>query len=267
MTSAQIRFEDGRDYEQYMGKWSQLVGEAFLDWLAPEAGLHWLDIGCGSGAFTESIFERCSPAFVDGIDPSEAQLAFARARLAGRAATFRQGDAMALPFADDVVDVAVMPLVIFFVPEPARGVAEMARVIRSGGIATAYAWDMDGGGFPYQTLQDEMRAMGIPVPVPPSREASRLEVMRELWTNAGLEGVETRVITVERTFAGFDDYWTTVLKGPSVGPQLRALSSHDVSVLQARMRTRLPMVADGRMTCPAHAHAVKGRARISGGNG
>jgi SAM-dependent methyltransferase len=264
MTSEQIRFEDGDGYEQYMGKWSRLVGESFLDWLAPAAGLHWLDIGCGNGAFTESIIERCSPAFVHGIDPSEAQLAFARTRLAARAAAFRQGDAMALPFTDDVVDVAVMPLVIFFVPEPARGVAEMARVIRPGGIATAYAWDMDGGGFPYQTLQDEMRAMGIPVPVPPSGEASRLEVMHELWTNAGLEGVETRVITVERTFAGFDDYWTTILKGPSVGRQLEALSSHDVSVLQARMRTRLPMAAEGRMTCRAHAHAVKG---LSGDNG
>jgi SAM-dependent methyltransferase len=207
------------------------------------------------------VIDRCSPAFVDGIDPSDAQLAFARARLAGRAARFRQGDAMALPFADAVVDVAVMPLVIFFVPEPARGVAEMARVIRSGGVATAYAWDIDGGGFPYQTLQDEMRAMGFSVPMPPSPEASRLEVMRELWTTAGLQDVETHVIAVERTFAGFDDYWTTVLKGPSVGRQLRALSSHDASVLQARMRTRLPMVAEGRITYPAHAHAVKGRAR------
>jgi SAM-dependent methyltransferase len=240
-----------------------VVGEAFLEWLAPATGLHWLDIGCGNGAFSESVIEHCEPAFVDGIDPSEVQLAFARARLVGQSATFRQADAMALPFADAVVDVAVMPLVIFFVPDPARGVAEMARVIRPGGIAAAYAWDMDGGGFPYQTLQDEMRAVGIPVPVPPSREASRLEVMRELWLGAGLEDVETHVITVQRTFSGFDDYWTTILKGPSVGSQLRALSSHDVSVLQARMRAHLPIAADGRITCDARAHAVKGRVRIA----
>lgn len=258
MTSAQIRFDDGLGYEQYMGRWSQLVGVVFLEWLAPATGLHWLDIGCGNGAFTELVFEHCAPAFVDGIDPSEEQLAFARGRLAGRAATFRQADAMALPFASDAVDVAVMPLVIFFLPEPARGVAELARVLRPGGIAAAYAWDMEGG-FPYQTLQDEMRALGIPVPVPASREASRLEVMRELWLGAGLEGVETRAITVQRTFDGFDHYWTTILKGPSVGGQLRALSSHDLSVLQARMRAHLPVAGDGRISCHARAHAVKGR--------
>jgi SAM-dependent methyltransferase len=262
MTTDQIRFDDGQGYEQYMGLWSRLAGAAFLDWLAPAAGLRWLDVGCGNGAFTESILERAAPAFVDGIDPSDAQLAFARTRLAGRAAAFRQGDAMALPFADADVDVAVMPLVIFFVPEPPRGVAEMARVIRPGGIAAAYAWDMDGGGFPYHTLQREMRAMDIPVPTAPSEDASRLDVMRGLWTNAGLEDVETRAITVERSFAGLDDYWTTVLKAPSVGRQLRALSSNAVAELQARLRASLPAPMDGRIVCQARANAVKGRRAV-----
>jgi SAM-dependent methyltransferase len=262
MADARIRFDDGLGYEQYMGKWSRLVGEAFLEWLTPATGLHWLDIGCGNGAFTESVIEHCAPASVNGIDPSQEQLAFARARLPGRVTTFCRADAMALPFVDDVVDVAVMPLVIFFVAEPTRAVAEMARVIRSGGIAAAYAWDMDGG-FPYQMLQDEMRAVGIPVPDPPSRDASRLDAMRELWLGAGLTDVATHVIAVQRTFSGFDDYWTTILRGPSVGRQLRALSSNDVSVLQARLRAHLSMGDDGRITCHARAHAVKGSVRKS----
>ena len=143
-----------------MGKWSQLAGDTFLDWLAPEPGLRWLDVGCGNGAFTEMIVERCAPVSVQGIDPSEGQLAFARTRPASRVAQFRQGDAMALPFPDDTFDVAVMPLVIFFVPDPARGVAEMARVVCPGGTVTAYAWDMSGGGFPYEALQAEMRGAG-----------------------------------------------------------------------------------------------------------
>ena len=142
-----IRFDDAVAYERYMGKWSQLVGEAFLDWLAPPSGLRWLDVGCGNGAFTERIVERCAPLSVDGIDPSEEQLAYARSRPALHDAQFRPGDAMAPPFDDDAFDAAVMPLVIFFVPDPARGVAEMARVVRAGGIVTAYAWDMPGNGF------------------------------------------------------------------------------------------------------------------------
>lgn len=258
MTTDQIRFDDGEGYEQYMGRWSRLAGAAFLDWLAPAPGLRWLDVGCGNGAFTAAILDRCAPEHVDGIDPSDAQLTFARTRLAGRAAGFRQGDAMALPFADAVIDVAVMPLVIFFVPEPPRGVAELARVIRPGGTAAAYAWDMDGGGFPYHTLRNEMHAMGMAVPSAPNDSASRLDVLRELWTNAGLEDIDTRVITVERTFDGLDDYWATVLKAASVGRQLRALSSEAVAELQARLRTSLPTPVDGKITCQARANAVKG---------
>ena len=84
MPTNQIRFDDGAAYERYMGKWSQLVGETFLDWLAPKPGLRWLDVGCGNGAFTEMLVECCAPVSVHGIDPSEEQLAFARTRPVSR---------------------------------------------------------------------------------------------------------------------------------------------------------------------------------------
>ena len=254
----QICFDDGAAYERYMGEWSQLAGETFLDWLAPKADLRWLDVGCGNGAFTEMLVERCAPLSVQGIDPSEGQLAYARTRPAARVAQFRQGDAMALPFPDDTFDAAVMPLVIFFVPDPAQGIAEMARVICPGGIVTAYAWDMEGGGFPYEALHDEMRGLGVAVPTPPSPAASRIDAMRDLWIGAGLDAVETRGITVQRTFADFDDYWTTILGGASVGPQLAAMAPDDLALLKARMRARLPAEADGRITYGARANAVKG---------
>jgi SAM-dependent methyltransferase len=255
----QIRFDDGAAYERYMGEWSRLAGETFLDWLAPKTGLRWLDVGCGNGAFTEMLVERCAPVSVQGIDPSEGQLAYARTRPASRVAQFLQGDAMALPFPDDTFDAAVMPLVIFFVSDPAKGVAEMVRVVSPGGAVTAYAWDMVGGGFPYEALQVEMRGLSVAVPTPPSPDASRMDAMRDLWTGAGLESVETREIAVRRTFADFDDYWTTILGGPSVGSQLAAMASETLSLLKARMRARLPAEAAGRITCSARANAVKGR--------
>jgi SAM-dependent methyltransferase len=259
MVTNQIRFDDGAAYERYMGKWSQLAGETFLDWLAPAPGLRWLDVGCGSGAFTEMIVDRCAPASVHGIDPSEGQLAYARTRAAARIAQFRQGDAMAQPFADDEFDVAVMPLVIFFVSDPPRGVAEMRRVVRPGGTVCAYAWDMPGGGFPYAALRSEMRALGVDVPEPPSPDASRLDAMAELWTGAGLAGVQTRDITVQRTFESFDDYWTTILGGSSVGSKLAAMTPDELTVLETRMRALLPAEPDGRVVCHARANAVKGR--------
>jgi ubiquinone/menaquinone biosynthesis C-methylase UbiE len=124
MPEPQIRFDDGAAYEQMMGIWSRLAGEIFLDWLALPAGLRWVDVGCGNGAFTELIVGRCSPVEVQGIDPSEGQLAFARTRPSSRVAKFHQGDAMALPFADGGFDAAVMALVLVFVPDPAKASAK-----------------------------------------------------------------------------------------------------------------------------------------------
>src|SRR6202048_2751618 len=155
MAEPQIRFDNGAAYERMMGVWSRLAGEVFLDWLAPGAGLRWIDVGCGNGAFTELIVASHAPAEVQGIDPSDGQLAYARTRSGAQMAEFRKGDAMALPFPDRSFDVAIMALVIFFVPEPAKGVAEMVRVVAPGGEIAAYAWDIAGGGFPLAALQTE----------------------------------------------------------------------------------------------------------------
>lgn len=257
--SEPIRFNDGAAYERYMGKWSQLAGATFLDWLAPTPGLRWLDVGCGNGAFTELFVERCAPASVDGIDPSEEQLAHARTRLALRAAQFQRGDAMAQPFPDNAFDVAVMPLVIFFVPDPPKGVAEMVRVVGPGGTVAAYAWDMAGGGFPYEMLRSEMRNLGIDVPVPPSLDASRIDSMRDLWARAGLDLVQTREITAQRTFVNVDDYWKTILGGPSIKPKLEALTPANLALLKARVQARLSEDVSGRISCTARANAVRGR--------
>jgi ubiquinone/menaquinone biosynthesis C-methylase UbiE len=259
MAEPQIRFEDGAAYERMMGVWTRLAGDIFLDWLAPASGLRWIDIGCGNGAFTERVVERCAPVEIHGVDPSEAQLAFARTRPAARVAQFHKGDAMALPFPDKRFDVAVMALVIFFVPDPAKGVAEMARVLRPGGTAAAYAWDILGGGYPGDPFQAELRAMGLHPPLPPSVEAARIEAMRALWEGAGFEAVETRGIAVERSFADFEEFWAINLLAPSLGPTVAAMPPPDAARLKQGVRKRVPADAAGRVTYRARANAVKGR--------
>ncbi len=257
--NATIRFVDGVAYERYMGAWSQLAGEVFLEWLAPAPGLRWLDVGCGNGAFTEMIAARCSPALVHGIDPFEEQLVYARTRPALAGAYFQRGDAMAQPFPGDAFDVAVMPLVIFFVPEPSVGVAEMARVVVPGGTVAAYAWDMEGGGFPYEPLLAQVREMGIQIPSTPSPQASRIDVLHDLWLGAGLARVEAREILVHRTFADFEEYWQAVLCAPSLGVKFAAMPTEELEGLRTRMRQRLPAQTDGRIVCEGRANAVKGR--------
>jgi len=256
-----IRFDDGAAYERMMGVWSRLAGDIFLDWIAPRPGLRWVDVGCGNGAFTELIVEKYAPTEVQGIDPSEGQLAYARTRPAAHVAEFRLGDAMALPFPDNKFDAAVMALVIFFVPNPANGVAEMARVVSRGGTVAAYAWDMAGGGFPLQPIQAELQVMGIPPVRPPSSDASKIDALQDLWTNAGLDSVETRTIQVHRTFLDFEDFWTSSTLGSSIGPTVASLTPENLEQLKLRLRARLPTDDAGRITYGAWANAVKGRVR------
>jgi ubiquinone/menaquinone biosynthesis C-methylase UbiE len=259
MAESQIRFEDGAAYERAMGNWSRRAGSTFLDWLAAPPGLKWIDVGCGNGAFTELIIDRCAPAEVQGIDPSEGQLAFAYTRPAARIAKFGRGDATSLPFPDDIFDVATMALVIFFIPDPIKAVAEMVRVVRPGSTVSAYAWDMFGGGFPWEPIRVEMRAMGLSVLSPPSAQASRMEVLRDLWTRAGLVEIETREIEVQRPFDDFEDFWATSLLASSTRTTFDAMTPAGVELLKARVRARLPADDTGRITCTARANAVKGR--------
>jgi ubiquinone/menaquinone biosynthesis C-methylase UbiE len=258
MSQPEIRFDNGAEYEEFMGIWSRLVGDRFLDWLAPLPGGRWVDVGCGNGAFTELLVARCSPREVQGIDPSEGQIAFARGRMPDAPVRFEQGDAMALPYADAAFDAAVMALVIFFVPEPARGVAEMARVVRPGGSVSAYAWDILGGGFPFAALQQEMEALGVTPLWPPSVEASRIDAMHASWTGAGLVDVETCELRCERTFESFESFWRIALTGPRMAPRIAAMPLDEVERLKDRLRQRLRADAEGRITYEASANAVKG---------
>ena len=116
------RWNKGRPYEMYVGRWSRLVATEFLAWLGLPTSLRWLDVGCGTGALTRAISDTCRPAQLIGVDPSEGFIAEARERLSGNA-TFHVGNAMALPLKDASVDVVVSGLVLNFVPNPAASLS------------------------------------------------------------------------------------------------------------------------------------------------
>lgn len=254
-----IEFNDGAVYERMMGKWSGLAGRAFIDWLSPPPHLRWVDIGCGNGAFTQLLVQHCVPMTVEGVDPSEDQLAFARERLATLVAKFRLGDAMALPFSDSTFDAAVMALVVFFLPDPARGVAEMARVVRPGGLAAAYVWDVVSGGGPSEAIIIQMKSMGFAPPRAPKAEASTPEGLNVLWKRAGFADIEARVLRTRRTFNDFEDYWSTTIAAPNLAPMITTMATADVMRLKSRVRDQVPVAANGRVSIDAHANAIVGR--------
>jgi ubiquinone/menaquinone biosynthesis C-methylase UbiE len=259
MTQQPIRFDDGAAYERMMGVWSQLVGQVFLDWLSPDEGQRWIDVGCGNGAFTEQLMLRCAPAEMHGVDPSEEQLAFARTRPRAAGAVFQRGDAMALPFEADRFDAAVMALVITFVPNPAKGVDEMMRVVRPGGLVATYVWDMTGGGSPPEPILAELRAMGVTPTVGPSGHVSSMEGLGHLWTSAGIRDIETRAVAVRRAFDSFDDFWNMSTATGVLQATLDPMKGDVKSRLKERVRSRLPADGQGRITVGGTANAIKGR--------
>jgi hypothetical protein len=84
--------------------------------------------------------------------------------------------------------------------------------------------------------------------------------MQELWDAAGLVSIETTALTVERTFADFEDYWTTVLGSPSAGARLSAMSPEQHRQVQDLIRAELSTDAAGRLVCTGRANAVRGTA-------
>jgi ubiquinone/menaquinone biosynthesis C-methylase UbiE len=168
---------------------------------------------------------------------------------------------MALPFASGAFDAAVMALVIFFVPDPAKGLAEMARVVKPGGSVSAYAWDVVGGGLPAAPIQVEMRAMGLDPPRPPSFQISSIDALQRLWKDARLVDVEAREITITRTFTDFEDFWRISLLAPAIGPIIAKMAAAAAGQLKERVRARLPAEAAGRITYSSRANAIKGRVK------
>lgn len=253
-------FTDGAAYERLMGRWSRHVAGPFLDWLGPAKGLDWIDIGCGNGAFSEEVLTRCAPRRLLGVDPSPDQIGFARTRLAAHAsATFALGDAQGLDASDDSFDMAAQALVLAFLPDPMMALREMARVVRPGGAVAAYMWDMPGGGVPLWPLYRACVALGFGAQVPPSSAFSALKPMHQLWLDAGLQGVESRRIDITVSFADFDDFWdsTSIPIGPQ-GQLLASLSAGQIAEVKEALRKMVPAGADGAISYPAFASAVKG---------
>ena len=157
------------------------------------------------------------------------------------------------------MDAVTMAMVLLFVPDPAKGIAEMKRVVKPGGMVSAYMWDILGGGAPMEPVHAEFGPTRLAPFMPPSVEISRMDAVRAAWTDAGLEEIESRVITVRRTFKDFEDFWPIATSGPGLGQTIAGLTPEAVVALQERVRPRLPSATDGTVSYAAWANAIKGR--------
>jgi SAM-dependent methyltransferase len=252
-------FDDGDAYERYMGRWSRAIGEKFLAWLGPPRDAHWLDIGCGTGAFSGLIAQRCAPKSLSGIDPSAAQIDFARGVLPR--ADLRVGDAMALPFGDGVFDVVASALVLHFIPDRQKAFAEMKRVARPGGIVGAYTWARaaDDDFAPYAAMLKGLAAIGVEPMRSPTVPEQQLDGLRAMAAGR-LAGIDVCEIAAEQSFADFDDYWAVqTLTVSPVGKTVAKLDDAQRARLRETMRGIVPAAADGSITYAARAVAFRAR--------
>lgn len=253
-------FTDGAAYERRMARWTRAAGAIFLDWVAPPSGLRWLDVGCGTGAFTELVLEMCSPAALVAVDPSAAQIEVARNKYVAQRADFRVADAQSLPYADGSFDVVASALVINFIPDRPRALAEMRRVGAPGGLVAGYVWDLIAGPSPSYPIRTGLSRIGIKFPPIPGTEDSHLDALGSLFAAGGLVDIATRTIDVTTTFPDFDDFWRmqTPTYNP-VGKVVASLSESDRAKLMEAVRAIAPASSDGSISYSARANAIKAR--------
>ena len=251
-------FEDGAQYERMMGVWSQLVGTHFLEWLNPTVGLNWIDIGCGSGAFTAQVAEFFSPSHLLGIDPSEEQIEFARNRSIKHPVTFQTGDAMSLQCVDNSMDIATMALVLFFVPDPENALAEMKRVVKPRGIIAAYVWDIFGGGMPLAPLHRELQKRKIEYQLPPKAEVSKKDELKRLWNDTDLKLIECKQISVTRQFENFEEFWNITSSSHSMSLVFKKLTPQLISDIRLSVEKEFNQNSSEPLKIQAHVNAIKG---------
>jgi ubiquinone/menaquinone biosynthesis C-methylase UbiE len=114
-------------YEQLMGRWSRVLAGPFIGFAGVAGGERVLDVGCGTGSLTFALPQAADVAEVAAIDYAPVFVEAAQRRNTDPRITIAQGDACAIPFPDGRFDRALSLLVLHFVPEADRAIAEMRR--------------------------------------------------------------------------------------------------------------------------------------------
>jgi len=255
-------FADGEAYELYVGRWSRRVGPMFLDWLSLPAGLHWVDVGCGTGALTQTILEQSDPSKVTGVEPSEGFLGLARGSIRDHRADFKSGDAMSLPLDDAEVDVVVSGLVLNFVSDQQRALQEMCRIVQPGGTVALYVWDYAGEMQLMRYFWDgvsELFSDGADLDEGKQFPICQPGPLADLFRATNLRAVEARALDVPTEFIDFNDYWSPFLRGSGpAGAYCVSLSEEDRERLRNHLEKTLPVRSDGSVHLIARAWGVQG---------
>jgi SAM-dependent methyltransferase len=228
----------GSAYQRFMGRFSDLLGAPFADFAGVRAGsgMRVLDVGCGPGALLTELAGRLGVEQIAGAAPF---VQAARERLPG--VEVHEAPAERLPFGDAAFDATLAQLVVQFMADPARGVAEMARVTRPGGVVAACVWDHGGGRGALSPFWTAAAALDPTAPDEDRRVGAREGDLHALWRAAGLHDVEESALTVTKHFPTFEEWWEpfTLGVGPA-GDYVRSLDDAALAALKDACRGVLP---------------------------
>lgn len=263
MTEVHVPFDDGQAYDRYMGRWSRAIGQRFLEWLNPPAHLRWLDVGCGTGAFTKLVLDQCAPDWIIGMDPSPAQVEHARRTVMAPQVEFREGSADDLPFEAGVFGVVVSALAIHFFPDRPQAFREMLRVTQPGGIVAGYTWRKSATilDAPYGPLARAVIDVAGDVMLSPAVPEAMPEGLRVTLAAGGYADIDITTVEASQTFRDFEDYWTsqTGTFSHPVAKSVAGLNDDGRTRVRDILSASLPAAADGTITYSSRATAFKAR--------
>lgn len=252
----------GSAYEDFMGRWSRRLAPQFVSWLRIAPGVHWLDVGCGTGSLARAIRSHANPASVVGCDPAKTFVEYAREHTRDDGISFIAAGVGGLPRRPGGYGSVTSLFALNFFPDPEAAVHEMRSLVVPGGKVSACVWDYREG---MQFLRHFWDAAAVvDAKARELDEGSRFplcrrEALTALFLNDGLVDVGCEPIGIPTLFTSFDDYWRPFLGGTGPAPSyVMSLAADRRAALARRLEETLPRQPDGTIALTARAWAVCG---------
>lgn len=249
-------------YERFMGRWSRQLAPALIAYSEVSEGNAVLDVGSGTGALAFALRDSTTTTHVLGIDLSPEYIRYASSKNADPRVRFEVGDAQALHQREGSFDRTISLLVLNFVPDPRRAIAEMIRVTKPGSIVSSAVWDYADGMEMLRVFWDEATALDHAIADRDEKEMPLCKPgeLAALFRDAKLERVSETALVIRLHFSSFDDYWEPFALGQGpAGAYVAELSPERQHALRERLRTRLlGGDVDRPLEMRARAWAVKG---------
>lgn len=255
-------FSGPEAYERFMGRWSRDLARLLVRFAAVRDGDAILDVGAGTGSIAAAVASMAPASRLDGVDPTPAYVAFARARHGNSRVRFSVGDARHLPFGRGAFDCTLSALALNFVPDASLAAAEMTRVTRPGGTVAAAVWDYGEGMAMLRVFWDAAIAVR---PHDDGKDERHMPLcsrgaLTALWQRLRLQQIGEDALTIRTRFSSFDDYWTPFLDGQGpAGQYVARLGADDRGAVRTRLRQALLGNGPDRpFEMTARAWAVRG---------